>query len=103
MKEAGVHILDNRTEILENGINTHKRLGTGTPLFPPTSHMPMTACFSGPNISKKYLVLPRAVNLLLAHNPSYFKEYAEWGADLVLVGHIHGGGYPDSVKGGLRP
>lgn len=30
-------------------------------------------------------------NLLLAHNPEHFEEYAEWGADLVLSGHVHGG------------
>lgn len=30
-------------------------------------------------------------NVLLAHNPDYFPRYAEWGADLVLSGHIHGG------------
>lgn len=29
--------------------------------------------------------------ILLAHNPDYFPEYAEWGADLVLAGHLHGG------------
>ncbi len=29
--------------------------------------------------------------VLLAHNPRYFKEYASWGADLVLSGHVHGG------------
>lgn len=29
--------------------------------------------------------------VLLAHNPDYFKEYKEWGADLVLSGHVHGG------------
>ncbi len=29
--------------------------------------------------------------VLLAHNPEYFKEYAAWGADLALSGHIHGG------------
>lgn len=29
--------------------------------------------------------------ILLAHNPNYFPEYAKWGADLVLSGHIHGG------------
>lgn len=29
-------------------------------------------------------------NLLLAHNPLYFDEYADWGADLVLSGHVHG-------------
>lgn len=30
-------------------------------------------------------------NILLAHNPEYFKEYAAWGADLVISGHVHGG------------
>lgn len=30
-------------------------------------------------------------NVLLAHNPDYFPVYAEWGADLVLSGHVHGG------------
>lgn len=30
-------------------------------------------------------------NVLLAHNPVYFKEYSTWGADLVLSGHVHGG------------
>lgn len=30
-------------------------------------------------------------NILLAHNPEYFKAYAAWGADLVLAGHVHGG------------
>lgn len=29
--------------------------------------------------------------ILLAHNPIYFPEYAKWGADLVLSGHVHGG------------
>ena len=30
-------------------------------------------------------------NILSAHNPDYFAEYAQWGADLVLSGHVHGG------------
>lgn len=30
-------------------------------------------------------------SILLAHNPDYFDKYAEWNADLVLSGHIHGG------------
>lgn len=29
--------------------------------------------------------------ILLAHNPMYFDYYANWGADLVLSGHVHGG------------
>lgn len=30
-------------------------------------------------------------NILIAHNPDYFEDYARWGADLVLSGHVHGG------------
>lgn len=30
-------------------------------------------------------------NILLAHNPQFFENYAEWGADLILSGHNHGG------------
>ncbi|MBQ8189777.1 MAG: metallophosphoesterase [Lachnospiraceae bacterium] len=29
--------------------------------------------------------------ILIAHNPAYFPAYAEYGADLVLSGHVHGG------------
>jgi len=28
---------------------------------------------------------------LIAHDPDYFPKYADWGADLVLSGHVHGG------------
>ncbi len=31
------------------------------------------------------------LNILIAHNPEYFDNYSEWGADLVFSGHIHGG------------
>lgn len=29
--------------------------------------------------------------ILLAHDPTYFSCFSNWGADLVLSGHIHGG------------
>ena len=34
---------------------------------------------------------PDCFQILLAHNPIYFQTYKEWGADLVLSGHLHGG------------
>ena len=30
-------------------------------------------------------------NILLTHNPDDFKVYADWGADLIFSGHVHGG------------
>lgn len=39
--------------------------------------------------------IPRAdsnsYTILLAHVPDYFEEYVEWGADLIVSGHNHGG------------
>ena len=40
-------------------------------------------------------------NILIAHNPDYFAEYAQWGADLVLSGHVHGGIMPLPLLGGV--
>lgn len=32
-----------------------------------------------------------AFTILMPHHPDYLEEYAAWGADLVLAGHLHGG------------
>lgn len=37
-----------------------------------------------PENKKEYTVL-------LAHSPRFFEAYADWGADLTLSGHLHGG------------
>jgi len=34
---------------------------------------------------------PDVYNVLIAHDPDYFPRYAEWGADLTVSGHVHGG------------
>lgn len=39
--------------------------------------------------------------ILIAHNPDYFEEYAKWGADLVVSGHVHGGLMRLPVLGGV--
>lgn len=39
--------------------------------------------------------------ILIAHNPDYFEEYAAWGADLVVSGHVHGGLMKLPVLGGV--
>ena len=44
---------------------------------------------------------PDRYNILIAHDPSYYEEYIDWGADLVLSGHIHGGIIRLPLIGGL--
>lgn len=34
---------------------------------------------------------PSVYTILLTHTPVYFEQYAEWGADMSLCGHVHGG------------
>lgn len=40
-------------------------------------------------------------HILIAHNPIYFEEYVNWGADLTLSGHVHGGLVRLPFLGGL--
>lgn len=40
-------------------------------------------------------------DILLAHNPVYFRQYAKWGADLTLSGHLHGGIIRLPILGGV--
>lgn len=39
--------------------------------------------------------------ILIAHTPQYFEEYAAWGADVVVSGHVHGGIMRLPVLGGV--
>ncbi len=44
---------------------------------------------------------PTRFQILLAHTPLYFEQYAAWGADLTLSGHFHGGTIRLPVLGGV--
>ena len=52
---------------------------------------------------KEYLGVPDThnYNILIAHTPEYEKQYYEWGADLVLSGHVHGGLFRLPLLGGV--
>lgn len=90
LKKAGVHVLRNTHE---HGILKGESF-----------------CFWGLELPIEYYHKPRSpklkketmeellgkhgksgMQILLAHNPKYGKTYFDWGADLILSGHYHGG------------
>lgn len=90
LRKAGVHILTNEkyefqakgTSLVINGLELpleyyHK------PTSPKLTDQAMEQLMGKPE--------PDAVNILLAHSPKYGRTYFNWGADLILSGHYHGG------------
>lgn len=90
LKEAGVLFLAN--EKYEFHIKGNQFVINGLELPLEYYHKPFS-----PRLTDEKLTLlmgapkPDAVNILLAHNPKYGRAYFNWGADLILSGHYHGG------------
>lgn len=107
LKKSGITVLDNETtEVILNGGNGEE----------PKSKLRITGVsidriyykrFRKTKMEESYLRQTiqtpeeEVYQILLAHNPEYFEEYAAWGADLVLSGHVHGGIMRLPVLGGV--
>lgn len=90
LQSAGVHFLENDSAKIKLGDMDVQITGVEIPY----------ACYA--RFQEKELTqdelrerigMPsgQAFQILLAHNPAYTEAYLEWGADLVLSGHYHGG------------
>ena len=105
IKEKGVILLDNEKVTIKNGPDTIAISGLTMELYhysrrdiePYDEDMSLTKFYIEEVLGKS----PKEFNILLAHNPAYFKEYVSWGADLILSGHIHGGIIRIPFLGGL--
>jgi predicted MPP superfamily phosphohydrolase len=100
LKASGIILLDNqKITLIRNGSRLNIA-GVSLPLSCYVKHK--TAV-----IQSEYLdtLFGRnrglAYDILIAHNPMYFKNYVQWGADLILSGHVHGGLVRLPFLGGL--
>ncbi|BCN31395.1 metallophosphoesterase [Anaeromicropila herbilytica] len=90
LKKMGVHLLTNEHVAIRRG-NSSITV-TGLEL-----HEDFYKKINRPTMTKEYLnqLLGRPdknkYQVLIAHNPMYFEDYVNWGADLVVSGHVHGG------------
>ena len=107
LKDAGITVLDNETAEVEvpdcagNAVKEKIRI-TGVSI-----ERKYYKRFRKTKMEANYLLetlqMPETsvYQILIAHNPEYFEEYAAWGADLVLSGHVHGGIMRLPVLGGV--
>lgn len=95
LKKEGVAVLKNSFCRISRQGQTIRMYGLVTPMVyynDPLGEYRKGAYFSLED-TKRILgeADPGVYNILLAHNPLYFPSYRDWGADLTLSGHIHGG------------
>jgi hypothetical protein len=90
LEAKGVRFLDNNSEVITKS-NYRIRI-TGISIawdyYSKTTVYPMSDSYLERLAGKSN---PEEYQILLAHNPIYFKSYVKWGADLTLSGHLHGG------------
>lgn len=95
LKEAGVKVLSNESEkvFIQGNCFVISGLETDRSYFKKWGKLSMEASYLEDLLGKGE---SEDFHILLAHNPHYFETYADWGADLSLSGHLHGGvvGFP---------
>ena len=90
LKREEIVVLDNQSERFFHGTDAVSVFGLTIPMGCYRRGMPE-------KLEKSYLkrVLPERnkgdLSVLLAHNPVYGDLYFDWGADLIISGHLHGG------------
>lgn len=89
VKQTGVHILNNASECINIKGNELCIYGAEIDLecYTKGKIVPLKEDFLKKNLGQA----GERYNILLAHNPMYSEQYVNWGADLTLCGHNHGG------------
>lgn len=97
--QKGVHVLVNESIDYQAGDNAFRIYGYDLPMkyFEKFNHY----IFDKEQLAEVFDECGEHFGILLAHNPVYFEQYADWGADLTLSGHLHGGIIRLPVLGGV--
>ena len=91
LKRAGAIYLENESAMIEGTNIRVTGLCLDMDYFPKVVKMKMPQGHIESLVGKVNGDEKDNFQILIAHNPIYFKDYAKWGADLALSGHVHGG------------
>lgn len=86
LRHTGIHVLNNEVISFNENIDI-------AGLMIPQHYYRRGKLYSAPKGGIKEILgfEKKKATFLLAHNPEYFGEYVNWGAETVASGHIHGG------------
>lgn len=88
--EAGVHFLENESESVI--LDGNQLCLTGLELQMEVYEKMTSHTVAKEDVTQKIGEIdPKQIQVLLAHNPEYMDAYQDWGADITLSGHLHGG------------
>lgn len=99
LKKLGVHVLDNTSIMLQ--YNNSKLIITGLSISTKFYYKGNTHKLDQDIKNKVGNSSSQGYQILIAHNPLYFINYVQWGANLTLSGHMHGGLIRIPFVGGL--
>ena len=92
LQKKGVVFLENDSVLLHRGSVTIRLYGLEMDRMQYSHHPKKRRPPSVADISERLGEAPKdGWTILMPHHPDYIREYAAWGADLVLAGHLHGG------------
>ncbi len=103
LSESDIHLLDNKTEKMTINKIAIKISGITLPTkcYKNNGKYKNLHKITAREISQMIGICDDSFNILLAHNPVFFDTYAEYGADLIFSGHVHGGCVRLPLLGGI--
>lgn len=99
IKKLGVTVLENESLCLNKGKDRIELYGIDDPYFYGEYMTDEEPYIVAHNLEE--LGISNGFSILLSHRPEFFDIYTEWGFDLVLSGHAHGGQFRLPFVGGL--
>lgn len=99
LADAGAVLLNNRTAFSHGNFISGLVMPAGYYRRPEGGYRALPVC-TAQDIYRR-LGSPAPNTILLAHNPLWLPAYAQWGAKIVLSGHVHGGVIRLPLLGGV--
>lgn len=100
IEKCGISLLVNRSVVIKRmtGEMEITGLAIDNSFYKKFKRVPMNDDYMEKTLGKPD---SKRLQLLIAHNPVYFRQYAEWGADIIFSGHLHGGMAKLPMIGGI--